>query len=747
MKHTRVVLSLLLTASSGVALAQSSSATPYFNIRSQSANLALEMVGQEGYINRYDSEGNYTVFSITPAFQQSFRSGDLACCLFGEDLVKCGDCSQITISGSQVSGTRGSRDWLADYFGLPTDFKSTIKFSPRIRNVLVDANFYMGLDDWKEGMYFRMHIPFVHTRWELNYCETVCAKGTNNHLFGYFSGNNPPSGDPNFCSENGIGNLRSELLCSAADFFSNSKAPNLSNTLRFGPISNEDDQGDLCGGAINGLDTIQYTDSIVFEPLNYARWAGCECSPLTKNGVADWRFTLGYNAYQSEKFHVGFGITGAAPTGNRPHGEYLFEPVIGNGNHWELGGQFTSHYRFWQSEDEEKHFTAYLDANITHLFKARQTRSFDLKNRPNSRYMLAMQLGEPCNLYNAILQRCIPDGQSGEDPGYGTLTSGLTEAVAQFAHVYAPVANLTTVDVNVNIGAQIDLALMFNYTSRNWSFDLGYNLWARTCERIKLDCKCPTRLSDGTSWALKGDAYVYGVTAGCGDMRICTSNCADDTARTWKATLTTNDPYALGATQSKATIHKGTNDTATVSAPGFSGSFVNPGIDNPRFAGTRIDLEVCPANNSEREMSPQARAAASAFVTLNGGCDTSQVNNGRRIMNSKRPVYLTENDLDLDGAATKGLSHKVFAHLSYQWLRKEADGYVPFFGIGASGEFANNSGDCCATSCTTSSSSSSSSSSSTNSCNKTCDDVCGLGCKRCALSQWSVWVKGGFSFN
>jgi len=766
MKHAKVVLSLLLISSSSAMLAHSE-ATPYFNARSQSANLALEMVGQEGYINRYESDGNYTVFSLTPAYQQSFRQGDIACCLFGSDLVKSGDCSQLNISGSQVPN-RGSKDWLADYFGLPTDFKSTIQFNPRISNVLVDANFFFGLDEWwHPGMYFRMHIPFVHTRWELDYCETS-SKGVKDHPFGYFSGNNPTE-----FSTTGIGNKNSELLSKASDFFSDCKAPNLSNKLLNGPITtfNKDLPSTACDDLIAQLDTITYNDCIVFEPLNYARWAGCDCSPLTKSGVADWRFTLGYNAYMSDKFHVGFGLTGAAPTGNRPHGQFLFEPIIGNGNHWELGGQFTSHYRFCRSEDENKGFTAYLDVNLTHLFKTRQTRSFDLKGKPNSRYMLAQKFGETTTLGTAALQRCLRN--TNESGLRGTVLTDVRESPAQFKNVFAPVANLTTVDVDVNIGAQIDLALMLNYTSCNWSFDLGYNLWARTCERIKLNCKCPTRLADGHTWALKGDAHVYGAYAGETAANQCTPNCSSESNNvSFVMRLAPNTPYPLGATQSKSTIHKGTNDTNNAVAsygidnnptPPTRQTFFNQGIDNPRTAIAR-DHQSMAANYSDitdpGTDQNWLRSENNAYTQL-AGTNTAFNNNidplvaNQLIMSSQCPVFITEDDIDFDGAATKGLSHKVFGHVSYQWINSERD-YTPFLGFGGSGEFASNSGDCCPTSCptTTSSSSSSSTSCSTSSstccktdCNTSCKDSCKLGCKRCALSQWSVWIKGGVSFN
>jgi len=46
---------------------------------------------------------------------------------------------------------------------------------------------YLGLDEWKEGLFFRIHCPVVYTRWDLNYDETILNAGTNSYDPGYFT--------------------------------------------------------------------------------------------------------------------------------------------------------------------------------------------------------------------------------------------------------------------------------------------------------------------------------------------------------------------------------------------------------------------------------------------------------------------------------------------------------------------------------------------------------------------------------
>ena len=36
------------------------------------------------------------------------------------------------------------------------------------------------------------------------------------------------------------------------------------------------------------------------------------------------------------------------------HGNYLFEPIVGNGHHWELGGGMNMWWTWWRSCDEDR---------------------------------------------------------------------------------------------------------------------------------------------------------------------------------------------------------------------------------------------------------------------------------------------------------------------------------------------------------------------------------------------------------
>lgn len=504
-----------LCLSALVAVASQIDAAATIVPRSQSVNAARQMVGwnnPEWGINRMPQDERYYSANLTFGYTRTFRDDRLARCLFGDDLV-CGDCgSTLKIQGSAVSN-RDSRAWLADYFGLPRSFDGTVTFSPRIENFLIDFSLYVGLDEWYEGMYFRIHGPFVHTRWQLNASEDCATTGETGYFEGYFT---------------------DEAVA----------ASNL--TQSFLAYTN---------GATPSIDGIKWNSLCCSRIQN-----DCDCDALTQNGFGELRFVLGWNFVNDDQgdYHFGAGVYVAAPTGTRPgsddcNGRYLFEPIVGNGKHWELGGQVTAHHIWWRSEDQEKSFGMYLEANVTHLFKARQTRCFDLcKPGKNSRYMLAQRLA-----------KFAPDATV-------NLNTNVAPDGIAFADEYSPVANLTERSIKSSFAAQGDVAISLAYQSGGFQWDLGYNFWGRSCEDICLDNDCCSPAYNLKEWALKGDQRVYGFD---GDSSY--------------------DAVALAATDHCADIHQGSNMKNSVSYLGDTPSApVNRYADNPAQARSDDNNQV-----------------------------------------------------------------------------------------------------------------------------------------------------------
>lgn len=526
---------------------------PYFQIRSQARDSARELVGWHQFINRYDHDKIYGALAFTVEGTRSFDPSAIASTLFDSDLVDLNGERVIVISGSQVAH-RGANDWLADYFGLPVDYQSTLSFKPRITQAIVNCSFYLGLDEWFNGLYLQFNAPIVHSRWNLHMCETINAPG----ITGYA---------PGYMSDILTGVNRSKLVNSFVDYVSNEQVPNLGQDVTFAALTNS--KMAQCGKA--------------------------------RTGVGDVQMVGGWNFFQSDSYHIGINILGIVPSGLRPYGAYLFEPMIGNGHHWGLGAGLTGHYTAWRSQDENQNVTLFLDATINTLFKAHQRRSFDLKNKPNSRYMLASLMGATVtNLYTTS----TPGGADNATP-----------PTLQFQNIMTPVANLTTVDVQSTIGAQADITIMASYVYNNITVDVGYNFWGVTREKLKFLCQCPAPL-DGTTWALKGDSLIYGFAIGNG------------------TTIPINAPVALSASESLATIHGGTNGPAPASP--------NINVDNPAFA--------------------QYTATATGFP---GTVIVDPPTTGAQVQTSSDPILLINANIDLEAARNKGFSNKVFAHINY----------------------------------------------------------------------------------
>lgn len=397
-RYKKLVLSALLFGTSHCS-------TPYYNIRSQSVNLAREVAGTTNFVNLHNQQQTYGTLVGIVEYQQSFNPYAIARSIFGCDLLDsaCGSRPGIYIAGSQTTDRRPT-DWLADYFGLATDFLSRVSFKPVIKNVIVDLDFYLGADEWAEGLYFAIRAPITHTKWFMDMCETVSSVGQNNYAAGYFSALSEPNTLDSFTQ------------------FITGNAPQFSSV----PLSN----GDIFPATI-------------FQPLANAKISK---KPLIRTGIAEFQFAVGWN-YCKPDWHIGLGARFRAPTGLRPQGEFAFEPMIGNSHHWEFGGGLSGHWDFWKNECETRHAGIFIDAIVTHMFTARQHRTFDLIGKPNSRYMLAQNLGTT------------------------RLATSLSSAFPnlEFQSEVTPVANLTTMDVDVTIPVQGELVIMGNYTHDNIS--------------------------------------------------------------------------------------------------------------------------------------------------------------------------------------------------------------------------------------------------------------------------------------
>lgn len=181
----------------------------------------------------------------------------------------------------------------------------------------------------------------------------------------------------------------------------------------------------------------------------------------SKTGVAEIELKLGYDYVNCETCHFDgyFGVL--VPTSNKPKSVYVFEPITGHNRHAGLMLGGTLAYVLWEGCDRSIYFA--MDTNSRYLFRNTQVRSFDLKYRPWSRYMLT-----------------IPDAAAAES------IAGATSLQAALAFA-APGINIFTQKVRVHPRFEFDINSAFVYDSAcGFHAEVGVNFWARQAEKVTL---------------------------------------------------------------------------------------------------------------------------------------------------------------------------------------------------------------------------------------------------------------------
>lgn len=414
--------------------------------RSQGENTAREMVGWQRQLFKY-YDHNYAVTALTVEYERSFDTECIARKFFST--------SCLPFHGSEAMD-RDPRAIVADYFGLPTDFKGTLAIKPLIQNILIDLNMYFGLDAWTPGLYIRVHAPVTHTRWTLGLDDCLvcddhfrgCTRFPDCYMYSGIEF------DPTDCPIVQPTPSREAPTCPVN--------PTL-NPPRF--LTNQNCTTQSIREALSG----QFTFGDMTEQWKYGRFSFCA---RNKTGIPDIDVIIGYNILHNDFAHLGFyGVT-VIPTGNRPKGRYVFEPILGNGRHWELGGGLSGHVALYEDlSPQQFNMGFYGTARLVHAFETDQIRSFDFYD-------------------NGLLSR------------YLLLKEYHTDKVSYTGNMVNAI-NFATRNCEVSVGLVADVSVKFFIGAGGWDFDIGYNFFHRDAETvcIKTECPCPI---DNRLLAIKG---------------------------------------------------------------------------------------------------------------------------------------------------------------------------------------------------------------------------------------------------
>jgi hypothetical protein len=167
--------------------------------------------------------------------------------------------------------------------------------------------------------------------------------------------------------------------------------------------------------------------------------------------LSDIELKLGYDFCVCDNAHVEGYIGVVAPVAGRAKGTFVFEPIVGSGH---VGVMFGSALGLdlWCCNDKTVRFE--FEQNSRYLFKNTETRSFDLKGKPWSRYMLLVP----------SFDAAVAGGLGASALAINTLTQKLN-VTPRFAH-----------SINAAFVAR----------RCNWESEVGINWWARQSEKVSL---------------------------------------------------------------------------------------------------------------------------------------------------------------------------------------------------------------------------------------------------------------------
>lgn len=162
--------------------------------------------------------------------------------------------------------------------------------------------------------------------------------------------------------------------------------------------------------------------------------------------IDDIALKLGYDLSRDCQQHASMYGIAYLPTSKPSDAVYLFEPLLGNGRHFGLGGGVNIDKHIWGCDHRRIHWLS--DLRLAYYFKGKEKRSLDLNNGNWSRYFTVEFLP------NAL----DPSQKKG--------------------------VNFFSGNVNVTPGAMIDFWTALHYNRRSFNIEAGYNFWWRQEENI-----------------------------------------------------------------------------------------------------------------------------------------------------------------------------------------------------------------------------------------------------------------------
>ncbi|MEX2437969.1 MAG: hypothetical protein WD449_01815 [Candidatus Babeliales bacterium] len=206
----------------------------------------------------------------------------------------------------------------------------------------------------------------------------------------------------------------------------------------------------------------------------YARFSDCELQDL---GIGNIYLRLG-TAYAAHHGHeIGYYVSAILPGGAHQNAKYIFDPFTGNNRHFGLGLGVTLALRILDYHTNGNIILFFNIENELYLNNT-QLRTFDLKGKPWSRYLL----------YNSL------DGERN-----------------------IPGVNILTREVQIKPYNVFDLSTGLRWQNDCFEGEIGYDLWGHGSERIRLKEPFPKKYGIAGTGTIMRECpeCEVGATASC----------------------------------------------------------------------------------------------------------------------------------------------------------------------------------------------------------------------------------------
>lgn len=179
----------------------------------------------------------------------------------------------------------------------------------------------------------------------------------------------------------------------------------------------------------------------------------------SETGLGDIEARIGWNFLDGKKYHAGVHAAVVFPTGNEANEEFLWAAQTGESK-WGIAAGADASALLW--EKDEQSLTLLGCLQYKYLFEGDEKRNIGLKELRYTADGTARNL-----VLNPIASLYYQVGEVG--------VAGLQ-----------PLANVSTLDVDVKPGSQIDGTVSLAYTNGGFTLDFGYNLFWKEAESVTL---------------------------------------------------------------------------------------------------------------------------------------------------------------------------------------------------------------------------------------------------------------------